>query len=91
MATSRRGFYLVGLAGLVGVDPAGAGLGLFWLALCGAVGGRVAHTGTAAAVLVSCCAKREEILQAQVEGEIRSDIQCHMAARRSTVNKDGTR
>jgi len=27
---------------------------LFWLALCGAVGGRVASTGTAAAVLVSC-------------------------------------
>jgi len=27
---------------------------LFWLVLCGAVGGRVASTGTAAAVLVSC-------------------------------------
>jgi IS5 family transposase len=32
-------------------------------------------------------AKREEILQAQAEGEIRSDIQWHVAARRSTIKK----
>jgi len=32
-------------------------------------------------------AKREEILQAQAKGEIRSDIQWHVTARRSTIKK----